>query len=69
MLEARLSHLSSSLGNHEDIVVERTPDVLDNVELAGERDAIWSLDKCFEQLRFVETALDRIDGGTSLRSP
>jgi hypothetical protein len=31
--------------------------------------AIWSLDKCFEQLRFVETVLDRIAGGPSLRSP
>lgn len=65
MLETRLRELSSSLRNRENIAVERTPDVVDNVELAGERDlAIWSLDKCFEQLRFWETALDRIAGGT-----
>ena len=39
--------------------------MVDNVELAGGPDlAIWSLAKCFEQLCFVETALDRIAGGT-----
>jgi DnaK suppressor protein len=65
MLEAHLRDLSSRLRNRENIAVERTPDVVDNVELAGERDlAIWSLDKRFEQLRFVEAALDRIAGGT-----
>ncbi len=64
MLEARLRELSSSLRNRENIAVERTPDVVDNVELAGERDlAIWSLDKCIEQLRFAETVLDRILAG------
>ena len=65
MLEARLRELSSSLRNRENIAIEKASDVVDNVELAGERDvAIWSLDKCFEQRRFVETALDRIAGGT-----
>jgi hypothetical protein len=44
--------------------------VVDNVDAAGEPDlAVWSLDKCFEQLRFAETVLDRIAGGTPLRSP
>ena len=44
--------------------------VVDNVDAAGEPDlAVWSLDKCFEQLRFAETVLDRIAGGASLRSP
>ena len=61
MLEDRLKELASSLRNRGDIAVERTPDVLDGVELAGERDlAIRSLDKSFVQLRLVETALARI---------
>ena len=61
MLEERLKERASSLRNRGDIAVERTPDVLDGVELAGERDlAIRSLDKSFVQLRLVETALARI---------
>ena len=57
-LETRLKELSSSLRNRENIAVERTPDALDEVELAGERDlAISSLDKCFAQIRLVEAAL------------
>ena len=64
-LETRLKELSSSLRNRENIAVERTPDALDEVELAGERDlAISSLDKCFAQVRLVEAALARIAGGT-----
>jgi DnaK suppressor protein len=64
-LETRLKELSSSLRNRENIAVERTPDTLDDVELAGERDlAIWSLDKCFAQVRFVEAAQARIADGT-----
>jgi RNA polymerase-binding transcription factor DksA len=59
------TQISSSLRNRGNIAVERASDVVDNVELAGERDlAIWSLDKCFEQRRFVETALEHIAGGT-----
>ena len=62
-LETRLKELSSSLRNRENIAVERTPDALDEVELAGERDlAISSLDKCFAQVRLVEAALARIAG-------
>ena len=64
-LETRLKELSSNLRNRENIAVERTPDALDEVELAGERDlAISSLDKCFAQIRLVEAALARIADGT-----
>jgi len=38
MLEARLRELSSSLRNRENIAVEKASDVVDNVELTGERD-------------------------------
>ncbi len=60
-LETRLKELSGTPRNRETITVERTSDVLDEVELAGERDlAIWGLDRWFAQLRLVEAALDRI---------
>jgi DnaK suppressor protein len=65
MLEVRLEELSNRLRNHENITVERTPDVLDDIELSVERDlTILSLDKGFAQLRHVTAALDRIAAGT-----
>jgi RNA polymerase-binding transcription factor DksA len=64
-LATRLRELRSSLQNRGDIAVERTPDVLDGIELAGERGlAIWSLNKYFAELRLVEAALDRVAHGT-----
>lgn len=64
-LETRLKELSGSLRNRENVTVERTPDVLDDVVLASERDlGIWSLDKRFAQARFVKAALDRVADGT-----
>ena len=70
MLVTRLKELSTTLRNRENISVERTPDVLDDVELAGERDlAIWSLDKCFTQLRLTQAALDRVAEQTYGRCP
>lgn len=54
MLELRLEELSSGLRNRENIIVERTPDVLDDTELSVERAfTIWSLDKGFAQLRYL----------------
>ncbi len=64
LLDVRLKALSSRLRNREHIAVERTPDVLDDVELSVERDlTIWSLDKGFAQLRYVTAALNRIAAG------
>ena len=62
--------LSSSLRNRENIAVGRTTDVVDNVDAAGERlspSGVWT--SLLSSLRFAETVLDRIAGGTSLRSP
>ncbi len=65
MLDVRLRELSSRLRNRENIAVERTSDVLDDVELSVKRDiTIWSLDKGFAQLRYVTAALDRVAAGT-----
>jgi DnaK suppressor protein len=65
MLETRRQELSNTLGKHQNIAIERTSDAVDDVELASERDlAMWTLEKHFAQLRFVEAALDRIAAGT-----
>jgi len=62
--------LSSPPGNRENIGAGRTTDVVDKVDGAAEPNlAIWSLDTCFERLRFVETVPERIAGGIFLRSP
>jgi hypothetical protein len=64
LLDVRLKELSNRFRNRENIAVERTPDVLDDVELSVGRDlTIWSLDKGFAQLRYVTAALDRIADG------
>jgi DnaK suppressor protein len=64
-LTTRLRELRSSLQNRGDIAVERIPDVLDGIELAGEQGlTIWSLNKYFAELRLVEAALDRVAHGT-----
>ena len=65
MLDVRFKELSSRLQNRENIAVERTPDVLDDVDLSVERDlTIWSLDMGVAQLRYVTAALDRVAAGT-----
>ncbi len=65
ILDVRLKELSRRLRNRENIAVERTPDVLDGIDLSVERDiTIWSLDKGFTELRYVTAALDRVAAGT-----
>lgn len=65
VLEARQAELSYALRNREDIAIEKTPDALDEVQLAGERElAIRNLDRESNLLRNVRAALTRIaDGG------
>ena len=65
MLEAKQSELSAGLRNREDIAIEKTPDALDEVQLAGERDlAIRNLDRESSLLRNVRGALGRIADGS-----
>ena len=46
MLEAKRADLSRGLRNREDIAIEKTPDAIDEVQLAGERElAIRNLDR------------------------
>ena len=61
VLETRLAELSYALRNREDIAIEKTPDALDEVQLAGERElAIRNLDRDSNMLRQIRRALARI---------
>jgi DnaK suppressor protein len=65
MLEAKQAELSAGLRNREDIAIEKTPDALDEVQLAGERElAIRNLDRESNLLRNVRGALARIADGS-----
>jgi DnaK suppressor protein len=65
MLEAKRTELSAGLRNREDIAIEKTPDALDEVQLAGERElAIRNLDRESNLLRNVKGALARMADGS-----
>ena len=64
-LEAKRAELEAGLRNRQDIAIEKTPDAIDEVQLAGERElAIRSLDRDSQLLRKVRTALARIADGS-----
>jgi DnaK suppressor protein len=64
-LEAKQAELSAGMRNREDIVIEKTPDALDEVQLAGERElAIRNLDRESNLLRQVRAALARMSDGS-----
>lgn len=64
-LETKQAELSLGLRNREDIAIEKTPDALDEVQLAGERElAIRNLDRESNLLRNVRSALARIADGS-----
>ena len=65
VLEAKMAELSAGLRNREDIAIEKTPDALDEVQLAGERElAIRNLDRESNLLRNVRAALGRVADGS-----
>jgi DnaK suppressor protein len=65
MLEAKRTDLSAGLRNREDIAIEKTPDAIDEVQLAGERElAIRNLDRESSLLRNVRGALARMADGS-----
>ena len=65
MLEAKNAELSAGLRNREDIAIEKTPDAIDEVQLAGERElAIRNLDRESNLLRNVKGALVRVADGS-----
>lgn len=65
ILDAKQQELARGLRNRDDIAIEKTPDALDEVQLAGERElAIRNLDRESNLLRQVRMALARIADGS-----
>jgi DnaK suppressor protein len=64
-LEAKQAQLRGSLRNRDEIVIEKAPDALDEVQQAGEREfAIRNLDRDSALLRQIHAALGRIADGS-----
>jgi len=64
-LETKQSELAAGLRNRDDIAIEKTPDAIDEVQLAGERElAIRNLDRESNLLRNVRSALSRFADGS-----
>lgn len=65
ILEAKLAELSQAVREREGIAIEKTPDAIDEVQHAAERElAIRNLDRETQLLRNVRAALQRIADGT-----
>ena len=65
ILIAKQAELSGGLRNRDEILIEKTPDALDEVQLAGERElAIRNLDREANLLRNVRAALFRVNDGS-----
>src|SRR5437660_11773918 len=64
ILEAKQGELSRGLRNREDTAIEKTPDAIDEVQLAGERElAISNLDRESSRLREVKGAFGGLADG------
>ena len=64
-LESSQSELGNGNRNREALAIETSPDELDRIQHASERDyAMSNLERNFDRLREVQTALGRIDAGT-----
>src|SRR5260370_7342786 len=64
-LETKQAELMQVLRNRDGIAIEKSPDALDEVQNAAERElAIRNLDRESNLLRMVRAALHRIDEGT-----
>jgi DnaK suppressor protein len=65
VLETKQAELAKVLRNREGITIEKSPDALDEVQNAAERElAIRNLDRESNLLRAVRAALHRISEGT-----
>jgi DnaK suppressor protein len=65
ILEAKQAELEQVIRNREAITIEKSPDALDEVQHAAERElAIRNLDRESGLLRNVRAALRRIDDGS-----
>ncbi len=65
ILEAKQAELSDILRKRDEIAIEKSPDAIDEVTRAAERElAIRNLDRESQLLRNIRAALRRIDDGT-----
>ena len=65
VLEMKQAELAKVLRNRDGITIEKSPDALDEVQNAAERElAIRNLDRESQLLRSVRNALARINDGT-----
>jgi DnaK suppressor protein len=65
ILKARQAELAEVLRNRDGITIEKSPDALDEVQHAAERElAIRNLDRESHMLRHVRNALQRMDEGS-----
>ncbi|HSL02035.1 MAG TPA: TraR/DksA C4-type zinc finger protein [Nitrospiraceae bacterium] len=65
ILETKLTELSQAVRDRNGIAIEKSPDALDEVQHAAERElAIRNLDRESHLLRNVRGALRRIEDGT-----
>ena len=65
ILQVKQAELSGSLRNRDEIIIEKAPDALDEVQLLGERElAIRNLDRDSKMLRQVRRALSRMANGS-----
>ena len=63
-LENRQTELGNANGNREALAIETSPDELDRIQHANDRDyAMSNLERSSSRLREVRTALDRIGAG------
>ena len=61
ILESKQAEITGSLRNRDDNAIEKAPDALDEVQLAGERElAIRNLDRNSKLMNQIRRALDRI---------
>jgi DnaK suppressor protein len=65
VLRIRQAELSGSLRNRDEIVIEKAPDAIDEVQQMGERElAVRNLDRDSRMLRMIRQALVRVANGS-----
>jgi DnaK suppressor protein len=65
LLHAKQAEISGSLRNRDEIVIEKAPDALDEVQQMGERElAVRNLDRDSNLLRQIRLALHRASNDT-----
>ncbi len=64
ILKVRQAELTGSLRHRDEIVIEKAPDALDEVQMMGERElAVRALDRDSKMLRQIRAALERVRTG------